>query len=1033
MRKNHDSVECSALYRKKSLTGFIIAFIVIMTGFSNAFAESIDQQIAVRGTVTDTKTGSPFVGVNIVVAGTNIGTITDISGAYTINVPNEQAVLQFSFIGYLPQSVTVGNQRTINIALIEDVAILDEIVVIGYSSRRQSELSSAVSVVNVEQLRVAPASSSLNVMLQGRVAGLNVSNTSGRPGTGASMTIRGAGSIGASNSPLVVVDGVIGGSYNPQDVASVTVLKDAAATGIYGSRAANGVIVVTTKQGRSGDFKVSVTTTNGPTFAWDNRVELHNSASLYEQQTLGLRNLFDLRVSENHPDFVGKSFEAFRDNVVPPTVLNTDTDWYGLLNKTGLVSRTQVAMSGGNERTTFYIGANLDAEKGTAGDSKYTQATLRSNISHKIFENLTFTTRLTGEYDTEPYAWFGDRARVDQFGCVPYDNPYYYGEGAIKGHLSPLMNPAVVPLWYHYTRDNYTLERETTESLESGFNGTAAGELNWQVADWLRLNTNTRVSFGFGDESFMTTADNNIGKVNGGYVNWQYDYDKALITSNTMHLNRKFGDHSLNGILGQEYNYGASRFINAQANGVVAGMTALSSAGTPVITQGSLSESGFKSYFGQADYNYKAKYFLVGSLRRDASSRFGPDFKWATFYSVGANWHINKENFMSDVTWIDILKLRASYGKTGNANISNYLHMGTYRFNDRTAYDGHAGALPSRLPNPALTWESAYTTNIGIELGIFRRATLELDLYNRINTDLLQAVPLSSASGFASQQRNVGSVRNRGIDLNITTTNIDGILKWITNLNMNINQNEVLELANSADIIDGTNILREGQPMRYWYMRKWAGVDPATGKPLWIRWEDENGGVLHGSNNVEPTTVRTTSVYNEASNIPIEQVYPKFTGGLSNDFMFKNFTLNILTNFAVGHKVYTSANWTVHDLGSNRLKITKWQGWTTWQKPGDEADLPQLLFSDPYNSRMESSFFLFPASYLKFQSVRLGYSFPGIVAGLKNLNVSVSGENIAIITKFPFGDADTSIESGSASLERYRPTRKILFTIRFDI
>jgi len=1015
---------------------FLMQFLLIVI-FLISHVAVMAQQIPVRGTVTDAKSKIALPGVHVAVMGTTLGTITDANGAFSLNVPNERSTLQFSFIGYQPLSVSVGSQRLFNIEMTEELSVLDEIVVIGYSSKRQTELSSSVSVVSEAKLQTAPVSTSLNVMLQGRVPGLVITGTQGMPGSGATMTVRGAGSIGASTSPLVVVDGIIGGLYDPQDIASVTILKDAAATGIYGSRAANGVIVITTKQGRAGDFKVSVTSTVGPTFNWDNRIELYDSKSLYEQQVKGLKNLFDLRVSENHPDFVGKSFEQYRDKTVPPNVVDTNTNWYDLMNGTGLISRTQVAMSGGSERTIFYVSTNLNYEKGTIIDRSHTEATIRSNITHNIFDNLKFTLRLAGEYSYDPNSFnSSSHARWESFSAVPYDNPYYDGPGAINGHLTPVMNSNVVPLWYHYTRQNWILERETSESFTKGYDGLVNGELDWRVTDWLRLNTNTRLSIGFEDESEMQTKDNLNGYTYGGYVDWDYDYGTGIITSNTAHMTKKFGNHSFYGILGQEYSHSQSRFVNARGTGVVAGMTALSSAGTPNLTRGTLTETGFKSYFGQLDYNFRNKYFLVGSLRRDASSRFGPDYKWAMFYSIGGNWHINKENFMSDLKWIDILKLRASYGKTGNANISDYLHMGTYSFSDRTAYNSSAGALPSRLPNPALTWESANTLNIGMELGVFKRATIEIDLYNTRNTDLLQAVPLSAASGFGSQQRNVGSVRNRGVDLNITTINIQGALKWESNLNMNFNRSEVLELSEHKDIISGSRIIREGLPLRYYYMRDWVGVDPETGKPLWVRWEDENGGLLHGASKKVPAKITTTSVYSDASVVPIESVYPDFTGGFSNDFMYKNFTLTVLTNFAFGHRVLTTANWTVHDLGSNRYKITKWQDWTTWEKKGDVADLPQLLFSDPYNSRMESSFYLFDASYLKVQSMRLGYTFPKSLMRIKNLNIAVAAENIAVLTKFPFGDSDTSREgssAGNADLDRYRPTRKILFSLRFDL
>jgi TonB-linked SusC/RagA family outer membrane protein len=1036
MKKRHLN-ECTTRYDFKPFIVFKLALLYLLicsfsfegTGINEA--ENITQQgFEVRGTVTDIR-NEPLVGVNVLIQGTTTGTVTDVNGNYSLRVPDGNAVLQFSYVGHLTQSHKVDDRRLINVSMAEDLAILDEIVVIGYSTRRQSELSSSVSVISEDRLRTAPTSNNLGVMLQGRVPGLIVSNTSGMPGSGSNIVIRGAGSIGASTSPLFVVDGIIGGSYNPQDVETVTILKDAAATGIYGSRAANGVIVITTRTGKPGDFKVSVSSTTGPTFNWDDRVEVHNAASLYEQQVKGMRNLYDLRVSEGHPSFTGTTFEAYRDNILPPEAKNTDTDWYGLLNRTGFLNRTQVAMSGGNERTTFYVSGNYNHEKATMIDRQYTQATLRSNVNHKIFDNLSANLRITGQYNEDPNYWFGNRPRWESFSAVPYDNPYMVD--GLKGHLSPVMDPNIVPLWYHYTRQNYILERETSEVMEKNFGGNVGAQVDWGITDWLRVNTNTRVSGSFRDRNRMHTHDNLIGRTAGGFVTWNFNYGTSIITSNTMHTTHRFGNHSIFGILGQEYSYNNSRFTEGTGYGVVAGMTALGSTGTANNVSGTLSETGFKSYFGQLDYNYLSKYFLVGSLRRDASSRFGPNHKWATFYSAGANWLVSREDFLLGVDWLDLLKFRLSYGKTGNANISDYLHMGTYQFTDRTAYDGNAGALPSRLPNTLLSWESAHTTNFGVELAIFQRATIELDLYRTINTDLLQSVPLPAASGFASQQRNVGSVRNQGIDLNITTVNVDGLLRWHTNLNVNFNRNKVLELAGGADIFPTQRIIREGLPLMYFYMREWAGVDPQTGMPLWTRWEDENGGLLHGRDTQEPFKVTTTSGYSDASLIPVGSAYPDFTGGFTNDLFYRNISLTVLTNFAYGQKIYNSANYTVHDLGSNRLKVTKWQGWTTWEKPGDQADLPQLLFTDPYNSRNASTIHLFDASYLRIQSVQLGYSFPRSVARLRNLHVSAAVENLAIITNFPYGDSDTSFESPLADLERYRPTRKFLFTIRFDI
>ena len=1015
---------------------FTLVFLLALS-FSSEVSVANDNQsqqnIEVRGTVTDTE-GNPLVGVNIVIQGTTIGTITDIDGNYSLQIPDEDVVLQFSYVGHLTQVLAVGELRVIDVALEEDLAVLDEIVVIGYSARRQSELSSSVAVVTEEQLRTTTAGTDqLSVMLQGRVPGLIVSGTSGNPGSSASMVIRGRGSIGAGTSPLVVVDGIIGGTYNPADVASVTVLKDAAATGLYGSRAANGVIVITTRQGTPGEFRVSVNSTTGPTFDWDDRISVHDAASLYELHSTAMRNLYDDRVAEGHPDFVGVPFENFRDGIINPNVLNIDTDWHGLLTRPGYLNQHQISMSGGYDRTRFYVSGVYNRESGTQLDQYYQRADLRANVSHDVSNSVTAHLRLTGRYGQHPY-WYaiGDRAPRNQaYSNMPYDRAYLE-----DGRPSPLMDIGTVPLWYHWRRENYLLERETSVDNQVSKSGTVNAEVDWQIADWARFNTNTRVSYSGRDRKILNSRDNRYGVTAGGYVEWEYDWGTGFITSNTFHTTHRMGNHNLYGILGQEYTYSDSHFTRARGHGLVAGMEALSSAGVANQVTGDVSESGFLSYFGQLDYNYRSRYFLVGSLRRDASSVFGAEHRWGTFYSVGANWLMSSEDFMTGINWLDILKLRASYGTTGNANIANYLAMGTYSFSWLTNYDGIPGAWPSRLPNPLLSWETAHTTNIGIEIGAFRRATLEIDLYNIINEDLLQAVPLSAASGFSSQTRNVGSMRNRGIDVNLNTTILEGRLTWVNNLNFNHNRNVVLELHDGADIITGQYIRREGLPFQYFYMREWAGVNPDNGDPQWYRWEREDGSIIHGRDNEEPAQIVVTNQYNDASIVPVGDAYPWLTGGFRNDFYYDNWSLHVNTNFSLGNTVYSSANVTAHDVGSNRFRITKWQedDFIFWEQPGDDhATLARLVYGDPLNSRGASSQWLYDASYLRIQSVRLGYTFPQRVMGLSGLHVSAIVENLAIITNHPFGDADTSYESPAAGFTRYRPTRKFLFNIRFDI
>lgn len=1012
----------------KSLFGLRMFFIM---AFMSVFLIANAQQFTVTGNVTDVG-GNPLPGVTIAVKGTTTGTITDIDGNYSLPNVNQGATLVFSFVGMVSQEFTVQSQSPINVTLSEATIGLEEIAVVGYSTKRRTELSSSITVVSSQEIERSVSTTSLSNLLQGRIPGMQISGTSGAPGSSASMIIQGMGSLQAGASPLTVVDGIIGGSYDPKDIESLTILRDAAATGLYGSRAAGGVIVITTKSGRSGQNVITVNSTFGPTYNWDDRVELYDAEGLYGQWTKALKNLYDIRVAEGHPDFTSRTFDEYRNVMAPPSVLDRTTNYFELLQRPGFLHQHQISMSGGNDRTTFYVSGNYNYEKGTSLDMYSYNANFRTNVDHKISDKVRTSVRITARYGKNTPERYGG-PRWQAWDNVPMD-PAYMEDGITP---TPVMDYAAVPLWYHWRRDNWMLEREESEDTRKTWGGNVMGELSWQLTDWARFNTSNRISFSGSDNSIFWSSKTSAGFTPGGYTDWQFDYGIGYITSNTLHLSHRFGQHhNLSGILGQEYSYDQYRFVRGVGWGMVGNMRALSSAGKPNSATGNMDETAFMSYFGQVDYDFMSKYFLVASLRYDASSRFGENNRWGNFYSIGGNWVISRESFLEDVSWLDVLKLRLSHGTTGNANISSYLSMGTYSFTDLSRYNAQPGAWPARLPNPDLTWEVATKNNIGIDISVFRRATLEFNLYRRINDQLLQNVPLEATTGFRNITRNIGAIRNQGFDLNLTSTNIDRPnFKWESNFNINVNKNKVLELYGGKDIVSDMLIIREGLPLRYYYLQEWRGVDPQTGMPQWTRWEDENGNRLDGVSKKEPAKVTITNTHSQASLIPIRSAYPDFTGGFSSHFQYKNFFLDILTNFAVGQHIYNSVNWSVHDFGANRVKPTKWQSDITWwEKPGDKAKLPQLIYGDPYNSRLQSTLYLENASYLRFQKVGLGYRFPQtVLRGVKNLVIDFSVENLGIITGFSFGDSDTSFESPSTSYSRYRPTKKYLINIKFDI
>jgi TonB-linked SusC/RagA family outer membrane protein len=988
------------------------------------------QQKSVTGKVSDSN-GQPLPGVTVVVKGTAQGTVTNADGEYSLSDIPEDATLQFSFVGMRTQEAVIDGQTVVDIVMVEDAIGIEEVIAVGYSTKRQSELSSSVTVVDEEVLQKGVTSTNLGTMLQGKVPGLVVSNTSGHPQRGTNVVIRGVGSIGAGYDPLYVVDGIIGGSYHPNDIESITVLKDAAATGLYGSRAANGVILITTKSGKSGKTKISYDGTFGPSFHLKGNLEMMDSYELYENRKQAATNYFNDQVAAQHPDFIDRTFDEYFEELVPSSVLDVNSDWPSLLTRTGFVNKHNITISGGNDKTTFFISGNYFKEQGTLVHEEYEELNLRTNFTHQILNNLKLLWKMnarTENYPNDPQTG-QEGTTVQYYINVPWD-PVYEGDG-----VTPY-NPYQSGYWYANNKANYFYDKEHYSDITKEFNFNTDLGLEFNITDYLKLSTSNR--FGIGGSDWKQLLDNKHALANfeNGRLSQTFAYNYSILTSNLLSFNKKFDNHNVSAIIGQEYSYSKWQNTNAVGIDIPVGLSALSATGSPKSIGGTESETGFKSYFAQADYNYLYRYFLVGSVRTDASSRFGANNRWATFYTLGASWNINKESFLEDVSWIELLKLKLSYGTTGNANISDYLSLGTYSFASRNTYNGISGTRPARLENPDLTWEMAYTTNIGFEFALTNIGRLEIDFYNRENKDLLQSVPLSAASGFSSQQRNVGSVRNRGFDFNITTNNIDKIFKWETNINLNVNKNKILALNNQEDISSGNFRLREGLPMRYFYMKEWAGVDPQNGDPLWVRWEDDEGNIIHGADKVEPSKILTTNNFNNASNLFIKSSYPDFTGGLNNSFSYMNFSLDVYCNFVVGNSIYFGQRESIDDdgkvLSKNQMKLYK--DWVRWENPGDIATHPRLLLGGNKNSSQPSSRYIEDGSFFRIQNIRFNYHIPNVFSGI---NLYVNIENLALFSKFSGNDPDVNMESPTVGQsifgEPYGSPRKILFGINLNL
>lgn len=969
--------------------------LLMLTGFMvNANAQGRE----VTGTVTSAADQSPLPGVNILVKGTTVGTVTGADGKYTLEVPEGNETLVFSFIGYSSKEVAIGGRSQIDMALEEDVQNLEEVVVVGYSTKKQSELSSSVSVVSGNELRDV-TTNNVESLLQGKAPGLIVSSGSGSPNASPSVVIRGSSSITADSDPLYVVDGIIGGTANPNDIESITVLKDAAATGLYGSRAANGVIIITTKSGDPGKTRVNFSATTGINNATMGNFEVMNSAQLLEYH----RSFWDPATVE-------------RDR--PMSLLNQDTDWMDLAYRTGHTQNYVLSVSGGSDKTQVYVAGNFFKEEGTIYHSGRKVYNFRTNVSHNLSDKLKMTLRVNADFvKSEDEASGNYGALVLSTRNMPWDNPYN-PDGTIK--------MGTEEGWIGRENDNflhgwqYNFDKTREGSLDGDLN------LEYFITPNLSIASYNRASYSNSKSSLYYDVRSKAGR---GLGSLQDDtrYSSKLITSNRVNYEKSFGKNTFNaiGVLEAERNFSDRNSLYGE--GLPPGLHVMNTASAIIRSEddpGYTSENAFNKGLVQVDYNYDNRYFIVGSFIREASSRFGANNRAANFYTLGTSWILSNEQFMQENTLFNLLKVRASYGSTGNAQIGNYQTLGLYSYSAQ--YASIPASVPSQLANPDLTWEKAETYNFGVDVGLFNRILLNVDVYDKTTAALLLEVQKPYTSGYESVIRNVGSVRNRGLEFNLTTQNLTGDFKWETNFNIAFNRNKVLELDKGNDIVDDDQIIRVGEDMNSWYLRKWAGVDPANGDPLWeIITEGPNG----------TKEVSTTNKLSEATLQIVGNYTPDFTGGMQNTFSYKGFQLSAFINFVSGNLVYNRSRGSFDSDGayetSNDMVPAK--GWTRWQKPGDIATHPKAVFGGNLNSNKISSRYLEDGSYIRLRNVRLTYTLPQqLLLNLKlsNVSVFVSGDNLWTGTKFSGMDPEVSLGPGGGnSSYKYPISKRLLFGV----
>ena len=971
--------------------------------FCLILSASLFADISVKGTVIDADSSEPMIGVSILVKGTTTGTITDFDGNFELSVP-DKATLQLSYMGY--KTIEVRAVPTMSIIMESDAQQLQEVVSLGYSAVKKAELSSAVVTVDAEKLTDVTTPDVGN-MLQGKIAGVQVTNAGGQPGDAAQIRIRGTGSITASSAPVYVVDGVMGGSFNPNDVESISVLKDAGSTGIYGAAAAGGVIVVTTKSGKKGSkVSVDLKATAGAKQALFGNFRMMGSKELYEYH----RTLFNK-----------KTFAAIR----PQSLLEQDWNWQDEFFKTGVIQNYNVAVKGGSEHVGYYASLDYFDEQGTLVGTGMQKVSGHASIKADICKWLDMNVKVDFSKSSVNYSpsWM---MLDDAFNKMPWDCPYVLDANGNPTNEYIYMDQSRTRSdnggdWYSLSYWNSLHSAQYNYAKSNNFDFSGVLQLNVHFTDWLHFSTTNTFNTGYSKGTDYTDPRTYDDTYRKGYLKESIGLNKSFGTTNILKGGNQWGAHSFNAMAGFEYGIWRSEYTIAAGTGMPTGIDALN-ATVPYAVGGYNIPGASWSAFVQASYDYGKRYFITATYRAEASSIFSPKHRVGHFPSVAASWLISNENFMKDQKVVSFLKLRASYGVTGNNNIPPYQYLATYKLSN--LYQNNVAATSSRLASPDLRWETAYMAAVGIDLTFIKRIDMSIDLYQTDNTDLLLDVPVAPSTGFFKVTKNAGSVRNRGIEYRLDANVIDrNKWRWDIGFNIGFNQNRVTYTPDHIPFLqtstDVSQQVKEGQDIYSWYMKEWAGVDPANGDPLWYVVDKDGNYVLDAAGNKT-----TTNDYNATYARVVGSASPMFSGGINTQLSWNGIFIHVNTNFTYGNLIYnktreiTDADGAYTDANQMSL-IHSTQGWTRWTKPGDIATHPRAISANDSHSNAVSSRYLEDGSFFRLRNITIGYDFPAQLiskAKMTKCRLYFTADNIATATKFSGMDPEINMVSGENTL-----------------
>jgi len=989
------------------------------------------QEKTITGQVTSAD-GEVLPGVNIMIKGTTTGTVTDGDGRYTLGVPDGNAVLVFSFIGFGQEEIAVGGQAVINMTLTPSLETLSEVVVIGYGTVRKTDLTGSVSSVKAEELRAVPTTS-FDQALQGRAAGVQVVQTSGQPGAETSIRIRGISSINAANEPLYVIDGMLmnsstndvtagGGvgnsprisalsSINPNDIESIEILKDASATAIYGSRGTNGVVLITTKRGKKGSNTLNFEGYYGVQQV-SKTLDLLNASQFAKFVNDGLIN------GGQTPEFVN------------PSNLGRGTDWQKEIFRTAPMRNYQLSYSGGSDKTQYMVSGGYFDQDGVVINTDFKRYSFRANVNTEISKKFSIGSNFMFGYTK------GTAINTGMQAITP---------GVIGAALG--MNP-ILPVYDAGAPGGYTKENDrgtvignpVAEAREHAVKSTNARvlgnvEARYKILDWLEFKSSLGIDANFSkDRSF---APDWLKAAQGSHGEAGIASLDALtwLNENTLTVNKDIGKSNINAVLG----YTAQEFNNERVAAYVFGISDprmgynnLSGGSNPQPPVSSASKWSMTSYLGRIQYSLNSKYIFTVTGRIDGSSKFAKQNRYGFFPSGAVAWRLSEESFMQDVDFISDLKIRSSIGIIGNQAIDPYKSLalvapyGQGVFNNGDAFTYYTSNQPVSYSNPNLKWETTRQFNAGMDVGLFRdRITITADYFQKYTYDLLLDTPIPVTNGFSSTLLNIGNIKNRGFDVDLRTVNTTGAVRWNTSFNISRYRNEVTKLATESDALldNGRVLLRKGEAIGTFYGYRFDGIfqtsEEAHNSAVLVGQENTpgNAGVAMAGDRRYQDIVKD-GVIDPKDRTIIGHALPDFTWGMNNNVSYKNFTLSVFIQGSQGNQMINLNRYALEDFRGVQ-NVSAEAALNAWTPDNHSNRYPRALANRTTDVGTFSSAYVEDASYVRLKNITLGYNLPSAALErikARSMRVYVSATNLVTITDYSGYDPEGSAYGTATAL-----------------